>query len=83
MLFASQVLTSTVHPPAGATALIAVLSPLPQWAGFLYVLIPVASGAATMLLVALLVNNCHPGRTYPVRVGGILILRRGFKSPMP
>ena len=59
-------LTRTLHPPGGATALIAVLpSSQIQNLGFLYVLIPMASGIGCMLLVALMVNNLPKHRTWP------------------
>jgi CBS-domain-containing membrane protein len=58
--------TKTLHPPGGATALIAVISgPKVTSLGYLYVLMPAASGALIMLLVALLVNNLAPSRRYP------------------
>lgn len=58
--------TKTLHPPGGATALIAVISGPPvQKLGYWYVLVPVAAGALIMLLVALLVNNLAPNRRYP------------------
>ncbi len=50
--------TRTLHPPGGATALIAVIGGDQIHAlGYLYVLAPVGLGAALLLLVALLVNN--------------------------
>lgn len=59
-------LTKTLHPPGGATALIAVIgSSKIHHLGYLYVLIPVAAGALIMLTVALLVNNLAPTRRYP------------------
>jgi CBS-domain-containing membrane protein len=58
--------TKTLHPPGGATALIAVISgPQVTNLGYLYVLVPVAAGALVMLAVALLVNNLAPRRRYP------------------
>ena len=59
-------LTRTLHPPGGATALIAVIggSSVHQL-GYLYVLTPIGLGAVIMLLVALLVNNIAKGRHYP------------------
>jgi CBS-domain-containing membrane protein len=58
--------TKTLHPPGGATALIAVISgPKIQNLGYLYALMPVATGALIMLVVALLVNNLAPARRYP------------------
>jgi CBS-domain-containing membrane protein len=59
-------LTETTHPPGGATALIAVTTqPLLPWAHFLFILMPVFTGACAMLLVALFINNMAPKRTYP------------------
>ena len=59
-------LTKTLHPPGGATALIAVIgSPKIHHLGYLYALIPVAAGATIMLAVALIVNNLAPTRRYP------------------
>ena len=58
--------TRTLHPPGGATALIAVIgSDSIHNLGFLYVLFPVASGAVILLVVALLVNNLTKTRRYP------------------
>jgi len=58
--------TKSLHPPGGATALIAVISgPKIQQLGYLYVLLPVASGALIMLLIALIINNLAPNRRYP------------------
>ena len=58
--------TKTLHPPGGATALIAVISgPQVTNLGYFYVLIPVGAGALVMLAVALLVNNLAPQRRYP------------------
>ena len=59
-------LTKTLHPPGGATALIAVIgSSTIHGLGYWYVLMPVGLGAAIMLLVALLVNNIPEKRRYP------------------
>lgn len=58
--------TKTLHPPGGATALIAVISgPKVQQLGYFYVVMPVAAGALIMLVVALLVNNLASNRRYP------------------
>lgn len=58
-------LTRTLHPPGGATALIAVIGP-PEvhQVGWLYPL-PVVIGALILLAVALLFNNLPGGKTYP------------------
>ncbi len=58
--------TRTLHPPGGATALIAVIgSGGIHKLGFLYILIPAGLGATILLLVALLVNNLSRTRRYP------------------
>jgi len=58
--------TKTLHPPGGATALIAVIgSQKIHHLGYLYVMAPVAAGAFIMLLVALLINNIPKNRRYP------------------
>jgi CBS-domain-containing membrane protein len=59
-------LTKTLHPPGGATALIAVVgSEQIHRLGFVYVLAPVGLGALLLLLVGLLVNNLPATRRYP------------------
>ncbi|MCP4197584.1 MAG: HPP family protein [Proteobacteria bacterium] len=59
--------TKTLHPPGGATALIAVIGgDRIHDLGFLYALVPAGLGALVMLVVALVVNNMVPGRRYPV-----------------
>lgn len=58
--------TKTLHPPGGATALIAVIgSNKIHNLGYLYAVIPVGLGALIMLVVALLVNNIPSSRRYP------------------
>ncbi len=62
-------LTRTLHPPGGATALIAVIGgENVHQLGFLYALMPVFLGSVLLLLVALVVNNLStdPKRHYPV-----------------
>ena len=59
-------LTRTLHPPGGATALIAVIgSDNIHAAGFWYVLIPAGVGPLLLLAVALVVNNLPATRRYP------------------
>lgn len=59
-------ITKTLHPPGGATALIAVTGSAKIKAlGFLYVLYPVLSGALILLVVALVFNNMTSHRRYP------------------
>ncbi len=58
--------TKTLHPPGGATSLIAVIgSSKVHSLGYLYVVVPVGIGACMMLVVALLVNNIPKSRRYP------------------
>jgi CBS-domain-containing membrane protein len=59
-------LTKTLHPPGGATALIAVIGgDSVHNLGYLYVLMPAALGAMVMLIIALIVNNIPKHRRYP------------------
>ncbi|MBI4800711.1 MAG: HPP family protein [Desulfarculus sp.] len=58
--------TKTLHPPGGATALIAVVGgPQVHDLGYLYALLPVGAGALLMLAIALVVNNLPAKRRYP------------------
>jgi len=58
--------TKTLHPPGGATALIAVIGgESVHKLGYLYAIIPTAAGASILLTVALLVNNIPKNRRYP------------------
>ena len=58
--------TKTLHPPGGATALIAVIGgEKVHGLGYLYAALPVGAGVAVLILVALLVNNIPDGRRYP------------------
>lgn len=58
--------TKTLHPPGGATALIAVIGGNNiHSVGYWYVLIPAGLGAVILLIVALLVNNMPKSRRYP------------------
>ncbi len=59
-------ITKTLHPPGGATALIAVIgSDTVKSLGYFYVISPVMSGVLIMLAVALVVNNLSFKRSYP------------------
>ncbi len=58
--------TKTLHPPGGATALIAVIgSEKIKSLGYWYVLSPVLTGCLILLMVALIFNNLTPARSYP------------------
>ncbi|MCE7053188.1 HPP family protein [Algoriphagus sp. AGSA1] len=59
-------MTRTLHPPGGATALIAVIgSEKVKALGYMYVLSPVLTGSLILLLVALIFNNMTSNRKYP------------------
>lgn len=54
----AMLITGTLHPPGGATALIAVIgSHKIHTLGYLYILCPVASGVLLMLLVAFILDK--------------------------
>jgi CBS-domain-containing membrane protein len=58
--------TKTLHPPGGATALIAIIGTEKIKAlGYLYVLFPALSGSLILLIVALFFNNITSFRNYP------------------
>lgn len=58
--------TKTLHPPGGATALIAVIGgDSIHELGYLYAFIPVGLGTILLLAVALVVNNIPKQRRYP------------------
>lgn len=58
--------TKTLHPPGGATALIAVIGAEKiKTLGYFYVLSPVLSGVIILLVVALIFNNITSERKYP------------------
>ena len=63
---AAMLATKTLHPPGGATALIAVIGgPKIHNLGFLYAFLPAGAGAVIMLIIALFVNNLAKNRKYP------------------
>ncbi len=62
----AMLLTKTLHPPGGATALIAVIGGKKVHdLGFLYALSPAGLGAVLLLIIALVVNNISEQRRYP------------------
>jgi len=66
LAIALMLATKTLHPPGGATALIAATAgPKLAASGYLFVLCPVLAGALVLLLVALVANALTPGRRYP------------------
>jgi CBS domain-containing membrane protein len=59
-------ITKTLHPPGGATALIAIIgSDKIKSLGYAYLLSPILSGVIILLLVALVFNNITSHRSYP------------------
>lgn len=59
-------ITKTLHPPGGATSLIAVIgSEKIKQLGYWFVVTPVLSGVLILLLVALIFNNITSNRKYP------------------
>ena len=59
-------ITKTLHPPGGATALIANIGTEKiKSLGYLYVLSPVLTGSLILLLVAIFFNNRTSHRSYP------------------
>jgi len=59
-------LTLTLHPPGGATALIAIIGgDSIHSLGYMYILVPVLSGSFILLAIAVLVNNISKHRHYP------------------
>jgi CBS-domain-containing membrane protein len=57
-----MVSTKTVHPPAGATAFLPLLTGISD---FTWILLPVLSGAVIIVIVGLLYNNIWVKRRYP------------------
>jgi CBS domain-containing membrane protein len=70
-------ITKTVHPPGGATALIANIgSEKIKALGFIYVLSPVFTGVTVLLIVALIFNNIPSNRFYPYKAPKNKFLRK-------
>jgi len=61
-------ISKTLHPPGGATALIANIgSEKIRAMGYWYVISPVLIGVVILFLVALIFNNITPNRSYPIK----------------
>lgn len=59
-------ITKTLHPPGGATALIAIIgSDKIKSLGYMYVFSPVLLGVLILLFTAIIFNNMTSSRTYP------------------
>ncbi|CAM3453457.1 HPP family protein [Zobellia roscoffensis] len=60
-------MTKTLHPPGGATALIAVIGTAKiKSLGYFYVVSPVLAGTVILFVTALIFNNMTKHRSYPV-----------------
>lgn len=69
--------TKTLHPPGGATALIAVIgAEKVKILGYGYVLSPVLTGCLILFLVALIFNNTTSHRSYPNNREFVKIIKR-------
>ena len=63
----AMALTGCTHPPGGAFALIAVIGgPAVEAQRFLYAILPALVGSLILLLLALITNNAHRQRKYPL-----------------
>ena len=72
-------ITKTLHPPGGATALIAIIgSPQLKALGYWYVVMPVLTGVSLLLLVAVIVNNLAPTRHYPANKNWYRFWQRSY-----
>jgi len=59
-------LTTTMHPPGGATALLAVIGdPRVHAQGYSYAFMPVGVGMVVIVVLAVLINNLVLRRQYP------------------
>ena len=73
--------TKTLHPPGGATALIAIIGTEKiKTLGYLYILSPVLSGTLILFVVALLINNITKHRSYPTNKKFTRIFRKVKKG---
>ena len=69
--------TKTLHPPGGATALIAIIGTEKiKGLGYLYVFSPVLSGVLILFVVALITNNMTKNRSYPTNKKYTRIFRK-------
>lgn len=76
-------ITKTLHPPGGATALIAVIgTPRVKELGYWYALSPVLSGCIILLIVALIFNNITPDRSYPTNSRFTRLIKTRYKKKL-
>ena len=72
-------ITRTLHPPGGATALIAIIgSKKVKLLGYMFIVNPVLTGALVLLFVALIINNLTSDKQYPTDGSFTLFLKRVF-----
>ncbi|MFT3683284.1 MAG: HPP family protein [Ferruginibacter sp.] len=75
----SMQVTKTLHPPGGATALIAVIGTEKiKQLGFWFILSPVFSGCLILLVTALIFNNLTAARKYPTDKKFTRFFKRAF-----
>jgi len=73
-------ITKTLHPPGGATALIANIgSAKIRSLGYFYVLSPVLTGVMILFLVAVVCNNATSHRSYPKNKDWFKIWKRRYR----
>lgn len=73
-------ITKTLHPPGGATALIAIIgSEKIKAMGYWYVVSPILSGVSILLIVALIFNNITPNRSYPRNKHWFKVWKRRYR----
>jgi len=71
--------TKTLHPPGGATALIAIIgSEKIKSLGYFYVVSPIFSGIAMLLIVAFFFNNVTSHRSYPKNKNWYKVWKRKY-----
>ena len=64
--------TKTMHPPGGATALIANIGSAEIIGmGYFYVINPVLTGTVILFIMSVLINNLSKNRIYPYKPGNI------------
>ena len=77
-------ITKTLHPPGGATALIATIgSEKIKALGYWYVINPVLSGVIILFVVALICNNSVETRSYPSGSFKLFTRLRGKRNKKP
>lgn len=73
-------MTKTLHPPGGATALIAVIgSEKIKSMGYFYILSPILSGVLILFLVAMCFNNITNHRSYPINKQWYKVWKRKYR----